>query len=226
MLLKKGARLEVVYTGFVLEPWIADGDRVTLDGNRRPREGDLALCAVDGWGEIRRILGRAVSGGYITGLDPCPGIREVIASDGVLAVVAGRRGAGGALGRAVAAAFPFWSRWAALCYWFRKVREAPRFGGDAMASVQRKYKGQVESYTDMLSFPLGDDDLYALLVSTFPKGGSVLIAGSGAGGEAIHLARDGYRVTGFDFLQDMVRAAERNARAAACSVEFMVADMG
>ena len=224
--LVQGARLEVVYTGFVLEPWFADGDRVTLDGNRRPREGDLALCAVDGWGEIRRILGRAVSGGYITGLDPCPGIREVIASDGVLAVVAGRRGAGGALGRAVAAAFPFWSRWAALCYWFRKVREAPRFGGDAMASVQRKYKGQVESYTDMLSFPLGDDDLYALLVSTFPKGGSVLIAGSGAGGEAIHLARDGYRVTGFDFLQDMVRAAERNARAAACSVEFMVADMG
>src|SRR5438034_8842325 len=96
VLLKKGARLEVVYTGFVLEPWIADGDRVTLDGNRRPREGDLALCAVDGWGDIRRILGRAVSGGYITSLDPCPGIREVIASDGVLAVVAGRRGAGGA----------------------------------------------------------------------------------------------------------------------------------
>ena len=225
VLLKRSGRLEIVYTGFALEPWIANGDRVALDGNRRPEKGDLALCAVEGWGDIRRILAGAGGDAYITGLDACPGAREVIAAHGVLAVVAGERGAGGAVGRAVVAGFPFWSRWVALRYWLRKIREAPRFAGDAVASVQRKYQGQVESYTDLLSFPLGDDDLHALLVSAFPKGCSVLIAGSGAGGEAIHLSRDGYRVTGFDFLEDMVRAGERNARAAACPIEFVLADM-
>src|SRR5438445_5176382 len=186
VLLKKSGRLEVVMTGFALEPWIANGARVVLDGTRRPQRGDLALCAVEGWGDIRRILARVGNDAYVTGLDACPGAREVIASDDVLAVVPGRRGAGGALGRAVAGGFPVWSRWFALRYWFRKIGEAPRFAGDAVGSVKRKYNGQVEGYTDMLSYPLGDDALSALLASAFPRGCSVLIAGSGAGGEAIH----------------------------------------
>jgi SAM-dependent methyltransferase len=41
----------------------------------------------------------------------------------------------------------------------------------------------------------------------------------------IHLARQGYRVTGFDFLPEMVRAAEKNVAAAGVSAEFFAADM-
>src|SRR6266571_9247510 len=84
VLLKKSGRLEVVYTGFTLEPWIANGARVVLDGTRRPGLGSLALCAVEGWGDVRRILARAGGEAYVTGLDACPGAREVMASDDVL----------------------------------------------------------------------------------------------------------------------------------------------
>lgn len=223
-LLKKGGRLEVIVKGFALGPWIEDGERVVLDGRRPPRRGDLALCEVDRWGDIRRLLARGRDGAWITGLDAIPAARETLPPDRVLAVVAAGSGAGGATGRALALAYPAWSRVAGLLYWFRKAIEAPDFGADAAASVQRKYAAQVETYTGMLGFPLGQE-LQSLLGRTFPAGGSILVAGSGAGGEVIHLARQGYRVTGFDFLPEMVRAAERNASAAEVTAEFFQADM-
>lgn len=224
VLLKKGGRLEVIVRGFALGPWIKDNDRVVLDSRRPPRPGDLALCEVDRWGDVRRLLARGRDGAWITGLDAVPGAREALPADRILAVVAAGTGSGGATGRALALAFPAWTRAAGLLYWFRKAIEAPDFGGEAGLSVQRKYASQVETYTGMLDFPLGQK-LQSLLSRTFPAGGSVLVAGSGAGGEVIHLARQGYRVTGFDFLPEMVRAAEKNVAAAGVDAEFFAADM-
>src|SRR2546422_10882089 len=74
-LLKRSGRLEIVYTGFALEPWIANGDRVALDGNRRPEKGELALCAVGGWGERRRMLAGWGGGGGVEGCAVCAGVR-------------------------------------------------------------------------------------------------------------------------------------------------------
>ena len=200
-----------------------DAGKVLLDSTPSPRPGDLALCEIGGWGDLRRILAYGKHGAWITGLDSLPRAREQISPDRVIAVVAGRPGAGGAIGSAIATAFPVWSRLAAVLYWCRKVLEAPGFGDDAAASVQRKYAEQVDTYTRMLHVPLGAElsDLFHTVV----RGGSVLVAGSGAGGEAIHLARAGYRVTGLDVLEEMVRAARQNAASSGVDIEFLQADM-
>jgi SAM-dependent methyltransferase len=224
VLLKNSGRLDLVVRGFAHEPWIRDGGRVTIDARRTPRVGDLALCEVDRWGDIRRLLARDRDGAWITGLDAMPGALDRVSSDHVRGVVAKGFGAGRGLGPALVLAYPLWSRAAGLHYWIRKALEAPDFGTGAAASVQDKYASQVASYSDMLRFPLGAE-LQGLLQRTFPAGGSVLVAGSGAGGEVIHLARLGYRVSGFDFLPEMVRAANRNVRDAGVIAELFEADM-
>src|SRR5262249_15321534 len=154
----------------------------------------------------------------------CPGTRDSVEATRILAVVVGRSGAGGATGRAVAMIFPIWSRLGALLYWIHKGLEAPDFGEQAAASVQRKYASQVASYNPMLG-NLCLAKLRALLFDTFPPGGSILVAACGAGGEAIDLAKAGFRVTGFDVLKEMVRAARGNAAAAGVGVEFLTAEM-
>jgi len=223
-LLKKRGRLDLLVRGFALEPWVRDGARVTIDAHRPPRAGDLALCEVDRWGDLRRLLARDQNGAWITGLDVVAGARETLAPDRIRGVVSGRFGAGGGSGRALALSYPLWSHVAALIYGIRKAIEAPDFGAAAAASVQEKYSLQVDSYSDMLGFPLGEE-LQGLLGRTFPAGGSVLVAGSGAGGEVIHLARLGYRVSGFDFLPEMVSASDRNVREAGVRAELFEADM-
>jgi SAM-dependent methyltransferase len=223
-LLRKRGRLDLLVRGFALGPLIGDGARVTIDSQRVPRAGDLALCEVDRWGDIRRLLARDRDGAWITGLDAVAGVRDRVTPDRIRGVVAETFGAGGVSGRALALAYPLWSRFAAFVYRIRKAMEAPDFGAGAAASVQEKYASQVASYTDMLGFPLGED-LQRLLVRTFPAGGSVLVAGCGVGGEVIHLARLGYRVSGFDFLPEMVRASERNVREAGVQADLFEADM-
>src|SRR2546428_13891045 len=56
VLLQKQGRLEILYTGFALGPWIRDAGKVLLDSTPSPRPGDLALCEIGGWGDLRRIL--------------------------------------------------------------------------------------------------------------------------------------------------------------------------
>lgn len=222
-LLRKSGRTEVMVRGFALAPFLGDGVRVTVDCRRRPRSGDLVLCDVAGWGDIRRLIAPAQDGGWITGLDAAPAAREDLPDERLVAVVESPALAEWT-GRMVAAGYPLWSRTAGLIYWLRKALEAPAFGSDAAASVRRKYAGQVTEYTGMLGFPLGEE-LLALIARTIPAGGTVLVAGSGAGGELIHLARLGYRVSGFDVLSEMVRAAESNARDAGAEIEIFQADM-
>jgi SAM-dependent methyltransferase len=160
---------------------------------------------------------------YVTGLDSCPPGREEVAGHRILGIVVGD-GASGTGGRVVASLFPAWSRLAAVRYWYRKIQEAPLFGSDATASIARKYEKQVESYAGILDEPL-DPWIVAVLRRLVPHGGSILVAGSGSGREALHLAREGYRVTGFDLVPEMVEASRRNALAMGVKVEFFQADM-
>lgn len=223
-LLRKSGRLEVVYTGFALEPRVRDGQSLVVDARRVPESGDLALCDIEGWGDVRRILRRASDGTCLTALDPYPPGRELLPAGRVMATVTERRRAPGVVSSVSAMTFPAWSRWAALHYWFRKIIEAPDFKEDAVDSVKRKYASQVQNYTDMLVFPQ-DDELRTIVRQTVQAGGPILIAGAGAGGEVIRFAREGYRVTGVDYLKEMVNAAEKNARAAGVDVELLCADM-
>ncbi|HKB07113.1 MAG TPA: class I SAM-dependent methyltransferase [Candidatus Polarisedimenticolia bacterium] len=224
VLLQKSGRIEVFNSGFAFVPFIGNAERLTLDRTRPARPGDLVCVDVGGWGDLRRILARGADGDWVTGIDPAPRARERIAPDRLIAVVSGKIGAGDVIGRTIAMAFPIWSRLASMLYRFRKVLEAPRFGDAATDSVRRKYSAQVDSYS-AIPGDLLRDDLRGLLEAVFPAGGRLLIAASGAGGEAIQLARGGYRVTGFDVLENMVSAARRNASAAGVEVEFVQTDM-
>jgi SAM-dependent methyltransferase len=223
VLLGRREALELLCTGFALEPWIRDGDRVVVRRGREPRAGDLVLCEIERWGDIRRVLGRDGRGDIVTGLDAYPPGREPVARERVLGVVEDRS-PGPAASRLAALTFPLWSRLAALRYWWRRIRQAPDFEGDAAASVRDKYALQVEEYGAMLHFPLGED-LARLISENVPPGGSILVAGSGAGGEALHFARQGYRVTGFDFVPAMLEAGARHARLAGVEVRFIEAEM-
>jgi SAM-dependent methyltransferase len=58
-----------------------------------------------------------------------------------------------------------------------------------------------------------------------PPGGSILVAGCGAGGEVVHLARLGWRVTGFDLLPEMIDAARAVTAEAGVQADLFTADV-
>lgn len=57
------------------------------------------------------------------------------------------------------------------------------------------------------------------------KGARILDVACGAGRHAIELARRGYRVTGFDLSEDLLKAARASARKAGQRVDFVPGDM-
>ena len=56
-------------------------------------------------------------------------------------------------------------------------------------------------------------------------GGSLLLLGLGGGREAIPLARQGFKVTGVDFVPEMVEQAKQNAAACGLKIEGLVQDI-
>ncbi len=224
VLLGRSGRVDLIYTGFAMEPVIRNGDRIAVENGRAPRLGDLILCETRSWGDVLRVLGGSRTEALVTGLDACPRGRGTVTRDRVLGVVRSRTGSGGLAGLSIALAFPLWSRWAALRHWWRRISEAPDFGKRAGQSVREKYALQVEGYAAMVTQALGEEPL-ALMRRFLPPGGSILIAGSGTGGEALGAARAGYRVSGFDFVPAMLQAGRRNAQEAGLEIEFFDADM-
>jgi SAM-dependent methyltransferase len=187
--------------------------------------GGLALCEAGGWADVRRILRRDPSGGYLTALDPLPGGRELVPASRILGVVTGCPAASGPVGRAIAVAFPLWSRLAALGYWMQKIRTVPDFSeAGADLSVQEKYDQQIESYLAIEESP-GDVQEVGVIRRRLPPAGSILVCGCGTGREAIGLARRGYRVSGVDVLPRMVEISRERARAAGLEIEFFAADL-
>lgn len=220
VLLRRAGRLELVYTGFCLEPDLRHGARFTVEPVRRPlRAGDLALCDVGGWGDVRRILRREPDASLQVGLDAFPAGRERIRPEAVIGLLrVPREGL-------LRLPFSVRSRVAALRYWWRRIAAVPAFGNTAAGSVRGKYGGQVASYASMVGVPPGEE-VRALVGRCVAPPGSLLVAGAGAGSEAIHFARSGYRIAGFDVLPEMIAAANSAAAAAGVSVEFLEADLG
>jgi SAM-dependent methyltransferase len=224
ILLAGEAGQEILYAGHGLEPWIRDGSVVSVKGGVRARRGDLILCEAEGWGDLRRVVKRTGSGEVVTTIDAVVSGRDRLPEKRILGVVRNVRGSGGLLGRAIAFAFPIWSRIAAFLQWRRKILEAPWFGEGAADSVRSKYAQQVEGYTSLLRYPI-EPEVTGFLESRRSPGASILVAGCGAGGDLIHLARVGYKVAGFDFAPAMVEAARRNVSLEGVEGEVLEADM-
>ncbi len=223
-LLGRTGRLDLVYTGFAMQLSVGDGARFVVERGDRPATGHLVLCDLEGSADILRALRILPDGSLVVGLDSCHGGRGVVPPGAVLGIVRGGLTAGGAAGRLIAVSFGLWSRFAQLLYWLRKIREAPDFGDEGTRSIERKYQEQVESYVTLLEYPLGDE-IVAMLARHFPPRAALLVVGSGAGREALHLAREGYRITGIDLVPEMVQASRRNAESAGLEAEFLVSDM-
>ena len=113
VMLARGRPIEMVWSGYTLEPCIGNSATLRLSPEGEPAPGDVALCDVDGWGDLRRILERLPDGAFITAIDAWPRGREHVERRQILAVVVGARGAGDRRGRLIAALFRFWSRLAA-----------------------------------------------------------------------------------------------------------------
>ncbi|MFQ5877771.1 MAG: class I SAM-dependent methyltransferase [Acidobacteriota bacterium] len=221
VLLARGRPIDLIYTGFALEPAIGDGESFRVEPDVTPGPGDLVLCGSGGWCDLRRIIRRLPSGELITALDPFPPGREVLPPDRILGVIRRHRSLGGVLR---ARSFAAWSRVAAARYWVRRILEAPDFGDAAPASVMEKYSQQVNGYSEQIASPI-HPVAHDLIRRHLRPPGRLLVAGSGAGGEALRLAREGYDVSGFDFVPAMVAAGRRNAAAAGVHVRFFVADL-
>ena len=223
-LLRQRGSLDLFYTGFCLEPWLKNGQAFTVIGERQPAVGDLILCEAEGFGDVRRVLARTADGAFVCALDSFPPGREAVPPERVLGVVTGRPGAGGRLGRALARAFPVWSRAAYLRYWLRKIQEMPDFVDNADKSVENRSRQMVDAYLDLQSIPLGEEFL-PLIQRHIRLGGALLVAGCGAGREALYLARAGYSVSAFDLAPAMVDASRASAARANLKVECFQANM-
>ena len=224
VLLASGKTVPLGVVGFSNTPWLDDGDEVKVRKGKSPRPGDLALCDIGGWADLRRILLKTAPATYRTALDALPGAFEEVREEQILATVVDHPGAGDRRGRLWARLHPLAGRIAAWIYWGRKIGRAPDPRNDEVSTIRNKYAWQVDNYQTILQVPLGDwtRDLVARHV---PAGGTLLVPGSGVGREALHLARLGYRVLGVDLVPDMVDASRKNAAAMGLNAEFQCGDV-
>jgi SAM-dependent methyltransferase len=220
VLLSRQTRLQLLVTGFGMEPALRDGLSVTVESGRQPRVGDLVLCDMGGWGDLLRFRRRGRGGLELT-LDAFPRRPAVVPLEGVIGVVTG---AEGRRGRAPARRLVMTLGLAALRFEWRRIQQAPRFGARASRSVGDKYRDQVAGYLAMRASNLEATHIEALRrhASSAP---TILVAGCGAGGEVAHLARLGWRVCAFDLLPEMIAAARVMTAEAGGNVELFVDDV-
>jgi len=219
-LLKTRPRLSLRYAGYGFEPVVRDGDVVIAEPGVAAT-GMLAVCDWEGAADLLRL--RRAGTGWIGSIDAFPERRPFALSDkNVVAIV---RPASRPRAEPTAAdRLRLVLRWPAARWIWRRVERAPCFGDEADGSVRRKYDLQVDDYLRMRSNNLTDGQLAALRVHAAPPA-RILVAGCGAAGEAIHLARLGHRVTGFDVLPSMVTVARRAAAEAGVELDLVTASL-
>jgi SAM-dependent methyltransferase len=219
-LLRGGRRLPLLYAGHGLEPWVRDGESIVAEASGAIRPGTLVLCERGGWGDVLRAIAPAGGGGWFAILDAFPRRRALVPPGTILgAIVDPPRARRASAGRLWAALGLGAARFAC-----RRVQIAPDWEGDPADSVLAKYRTQVAGYSDAAGSNLSTAHL-AAIAEHAPAGGDVLVLGCGAGGEVVHLARIGYRVTGVDALPEMVRAALQVAAKEGVVARFEVADL-
>lgn len=224
LLAARGIPIDLVYNGFALEPVISNGCSFRVDPRGEALPGSLVLCEREGWCDLLRVLGASPGQPLTVALDPHPLGRAQIGREDLIGVVVSPRDLPDRLGRLAAMTFPAWSRWVALRYWLRKIVRAPDLGTDPAISVREKYADQVLSYNAMIRDQM-NVTAHSMLTTSLRPGASILIGGCGAGGEALQLAREGYRITALDVLPRMIEAARRNGVAAGLEIEWLCADL-
>jgi SAM-dependent methyltransferase len=222
-LLRKGGSLTLRYTGFALEPAIRSGDLLAaraLAGD--PVRGMLVLCDRDGWADVVRVAGAPGPVEAIVGVDALPGSRRVLRRADILATIVppGRRDASPTTADRLRLA----ARWPAIRFAWRRVERAPSWESDAGLTVLEKYRQQVEGYRDGTGSNL-TDALRETIRRHAGPGGDVLVAGCGAGSEAIDLCRTGFRVAAFDALPEMIAAARQTLEKAGATADLSVANL-
>ena len=216
VLLGRHGRLSLLIAGYGMEPALRDGDTVTAERGRAPMPGDVVVCDMGGFADLLRVRRRRRADVYEVAVDAFPRRPAVVERDRILGVVsAGRRGRVARLGVALGLA--------SLRFKWRRVERARLFGEQGTASVALKYRDQVAGYRAMRASNLEESHLDALRHHA-PPGGSILVAGCGAGGEIVHLARLGWRVSGFDVLPEMIDAARGVTAEAGVQAELFTAD--
>jgi SAM-dependent methyltransferase len=219
VLLRRHGRLPLLLAGYGMEPALRHGDLVTVETGRSPVAGDIVLCDMEGWGDLLRLRSAGGSRGPEVSLDAFPLRPAWIASERILGVVASEdrtRPHKGRLGRALG--LP------SLRFKWRRIEQARCFGDQATDSVGGKYRDQVAGYRDMRASNLEPAHVDSLGRNARP-GRSILVAGCGAGGEVVHLARLGWRVVGFDLLPEMIEAARVAISEAGVQADLFTADV-
>jgi SAM-dependent methyltransferase len=223
-LLRGGRSIDLVYSGYSLEPLLRHGCDIEVDPGAEVAAGDFVLCQVGGWADVRRVLSVGEGGTVATALDAVPGALERIDTEALLGVLRGVRGAGDRLGRLIISAFPLWTRISKVACRLRRILDASSSGQLGPESVRDKYEQQVAGYRDQLE-RLPDRQSVEDLCRSLCRGARILIVGSGAGSEVLHLARRGFRVTGFDFSAGMVQACREMIAREGIAADILQADL-
>jgi SAM-dependent methyltransferase len=218
VLLGRRGHLEILVAGHGMEPAVKDGEMVTVASGREPAVGDVLLCDCKGWCDLLRARRRTPGGEWVVGLDAYPRRHAVIGSDRCLGVV------GRARVRTFASHLLAAMGLGAMRFAWRRVQTAAVSVPEECWGVGEKYRQQVGEYREVHASNLTDEHI-GLLRRHVPAGGEVLVGGCGAGGEVVHLARLGWRVTGFDLLPEMIEAARAVVSDARAEARLFVADL-
>ena len=217
--LRTRKHLGLRYAGFGFEPVVRHDD-VVIAAAGPPSPGVIAVCDWDGWADLLRL--DRFAGGWTGSIDALPGARRALDERAILAIVTPPRR--DRPGPTPVDRLRLTLRWPAALWLWRRVERAPSFGPDADRSVAEKYDRQSADYARMRSSNLTDEQIGVLGRHAGPSG-RILVAGAGAGGEVVHLARAGYRITAFDVLPSMVAGARRALEEAGLKAEVEAASL-
>jgi len=214
--LARGKGAEVLYAGDRMWPAIRHGQKVRIapvDAARLAR-GDVVATSEGGPPDLLRVATLVGDGVGLAGdADPAPA--TVVARGSILGRVDLPRRRSPAILRGARR----------LVIDVREaLREGPDAFEDAAATVREKYDAQAPFYVQGSVEPI-PEALLALLLRRVAPGGTILVAGSGAGHECFALQGAGYSVQGIDFAAGMVERAQQEAARRGSTVSFTHGDL-
>ena len=215
LLLSSGTGTELLYAGDRMWPALRHGSRVHVTAPEgEPAPGRMVLCNLHGVVDILRVS-EVRAGALILAGDADGGATISILPEQVLGLVSGP-------GRPVSG----FRR--SLCRQVLDLGETfntwSESNSDPSGSVLSKYDYQAPFYADTPGDGI-EADLLQWIRTEVPAGGSILVAGCGAGRECIALALEGYRVAGIDFSPGMIELASKSAESRKLNIRFQIADL-
>jgi SAM-dependent methyltransferase len=213
MILAGEGQARVRYAGDRMWPALRHGQTLQILplAGRRPAPGEIVLTVDGGLPDLLRVqrAGAMLELGADASDDP---VRAVADRDLLgRAVVAVRSGGSAA--------------WRRLRLDLAEAWEGrPEAPADPAGSVRDKYDEQAVHYA-RVEGPAIEPALAGRIAETVPRGGRLLVAGSGTGREALALEAMGYEVVGVDFSPRMVEIARAAAHERGSRAAFVAADL-